>query len=92
MRNFADICLKTRFFQRDSGLRKTNPYTNIQKAVSHIKQNTGRIHMKTFSRILRETDYRLNKTFYLASQTAYIIGQLEEMSEEQVDGQRHRSI
>ncbi|MGN8780068.1 hypothetical protein ACTNDS_14195, partial [Blautia sp. HCP3S3_C12] len=50
------------------------------------------IHMKTFSRILRETDYRLNKTFYLASQTAYIIGQLEEMSEEQVDGQRHRSI
>ena len=48
--------------------------------------------MKTFSRILRETDYRLNKTFYLASQTAYIIGQLEEMSEEQVDGRRHRRI
>ena len=31
MRNFADICLKTRFFQRDSGLRKTNPYTNMHK-------------------------------------------------------------
>ena len=67
-------------------------HKHAQKAVSHIKQNTGRIHMKTFSRILRETDYRLNKTFYLASQTAYIVGQLEEMSEEQVDGQRHRSI
>ena len=67
-------------------------HKHAQKAVSHIKQNTGHIHMKTFSRILRETDYRLNKTFYLASQTAYIIGQLEEMSEEQVDGQRHRRI
>ena len=36
MKNFADICLKTRFFQRNSGLRKTNPYTNMHKRQSHI--------------------------------------------------------
>lgn len=48
--------------------------------------------METFSRIARETDYRLNQTFYLASRTAYIVEQLEEISEDQIDGQRSRSM
>lgn len=83
-----DSILSKKFWTK----RKERLQEHTKKAISHIKQNTGHIHMETFSRIARETDYRLNQTFYLASRTAYIVEQLEEISEDQIDGQRSRSM
>lgn len=49
-----------------------------------------RLDHSSFSRILHQTDYALNHTFYLARRTGYLLQKLEDVQEQQMGEKRSR--
>ena len=49
-----------------------------------------RLNHSSFSRILHQTDYALNHTFYLARRTGYLLQKLEDVQEQQMGEKRSR--
>ena len=73
---------------------KREQYANHYKSniIEYIKRRTGHINKESFQRIVRETNYTLNRTFYLTGKASYILHQLQKTAEEQTEDNPHRKL
>ena len=61
-----------------------------EKAADHLKQASRSFQEHTFRRILRETRYGIDHTFYLAGRAGHLLHQMKEYADEQFDGSYKR--
>lgn len=73
---------------------KREQYANHYKSntIEYIKRRTGHINKESFQRIVHETNYTLNRTFYLTGKASYILHQLQITAEEQTEDNPHRRL
>lgn len=71
---------------------KKDEYTGKYRSstMESIKRQTGHFNLNSFQRIVRETNYTLNRTFYLTGKASYILHQLQTAAEEQAEDNKHR--
>ena len=74
----------------------TSSFWEKQRESFHKRRNRdfilhpSKIDTIKFSRILHQTDYALNHTFYLACRTGYLLQKMEELQEQQIGDKRTR--
>ena len=74
----------------------TSSFWEKQRESFHKRRNRdfilhpSKIDTVKFSRILHQTDYALNHTFYLACRTGYLLQKMEELQEQQIGDKRTR--
>lgn len=91
-KRYEDLCQYLP--KEDSGY--TDRFWKKHREAFHKKQEGNqdlhpvRLDHSRFSRILHQTDYALNHTFYLARRTGYLLQKLEEVQEQQMGEKRSR--